>query len=111
MLTAGSFAGHAVANVLSASLPPQHRVVLIDANDFATHLPAVVRALVVPDSEGRNLTAPLQDSTVFPADSRHRVMHAQVLTLGVGVVTLDREFEGSTELPFTVSSTRPQEVH
>lgn len=107
VIVGGSFAGHAAANILSASLPPQYRVVLIDANDFATHLPAVVRALVVPESESRNLTALLRDSTVFPTGSRHKVVHARVLTLGDGVVTLDRNFEGSAQLPFSVRSTHP----
>lgn len=76
---------------------------LIDANGFATHLPAIVRALVVPGSERKNLTADLTTATVFPAESRHAVVQARVTALKEGSVVLDREWEGSTEVVFDVS--------
>lgn len=84
-------------------MPDNYRIVLIDANAFATHLPAIVRALVVPDSERKNLTADLTTATVFPAESRHVVVQARVTELKESSVLLDREWEGSTEVVFDVS--------
>jgi hypothetical protein len=100
----GSFAGHSLANTLGAKLPPTHRILLIEQNDFTAHLPGVVRGLVEPGWEERNLTAPTRQETVFKAGVRHRVLSpVRVLKLLEGRVLLDTEFEGSTEVPFDVS--------
>ncbi|KAL1406691.1 hypothetical protein Q8F55_008397 [Vanrija albida] len=101
VIIGASFAGHALANALATSLPTSYRVVLVEQNDFAIHLPALVRAVVVPGSERDKLTGRLTQGTVFPPGSRHRLIcPAKVLALGDGTVTLDTEFEGSKTVPF-----------
>ncbi|TXT12783.1 hypothetical protein VHUM_01184 [Vanrija humicola] len=84
-----------------SALPAAYRVVLVEQNDFAIHLPALVRAVVLPGSENDKLTGRLTQGTVFPKGSRHRLIcPAKVLALREGSVLLDTEFEGSCELPF-----------
>ncbi|TXT07038.1 uncharacterized protein COLE_06369 [Cutaneotrichosporon oleaginosum] len=97
----GSFAGHSLANALAHKLPATHRILLVEQNEFTAHLPGVVRGLVEPGWEERNLTAPTRQETVFKAGTRHRVLApVRVLELLEGRVLLDTEFEGSTEVPF-----------
>lgn len=64
----------------------------------------MVRGLVEPGWEERNLTAPTRQETVFKAGVRHRVLSpVRVVKLLEGRVVLDTEFEGSTEVLFDVS--------
>lgn len=86
--------------MLASPLVAGYRVVLVDANDYAAHVPGVVRALVTGDAR----TAPLRTATVFKrkwgSQGAHVVVHARVLALAPGVLELDTPFEGSTQLPF-----------
>lgn len=91
----GSYAGHAAANALAGSLWRGDRVVLIDANDFAVHVPLVPRSLVT----GEVRSAPLRTSTVFKP-GHHVVVRARVIAVRDGEVELDTEFEGSTRIKF-----------
>lgn len=70
-------------------------MVLIDANDFAVHVPFVPRTLVTGDVRW----APLNTETVFKA-GHHVVVRARVLVVRAGEVELDTPFEGNTRLAF-----------
>lgn len=47
-LTPASAAGHNVVNGLAGSLPPSHRILLVERSEFVLHAPTVVRAVVAP---------------------------------------------------------------
>ncbi|WOO84239.1 Fe-regulated protein 8 [Vanrija pseudolonga] len=100
VIIGASFAGHALANRLASALPARYRVILVEQNEFAVHLPALVRAVVVPGSENDKLTGRLSQDTVFPKASRHRLVRAKVVSLRARSILLDTEFEGSAEVPF-----------
>ena len=100
-----SGAGSALITALSPSLARTHRIILIDANSFAFWPISSLRAAVQPGWEKR-ASAPLTKEAVFPADSQHEVLAGcKVVELREGSVVIDREFEGSTEVPFYVRST------
>ncbi|BEI86973.1 hypothetical protein CcaverHIS002_0703190 [Cutaneotrichosporon cavernicola] len=100
VIVGASAAGHTLANSLAPSLPPTHRIVLIERSEFVVHMPTIVRALVVPGWEDKNLLARITQDTVFPSGSRHVVLTNNVVALGPTSLTLERAFEGSTELAF-----------
>ncbi|WOO78292.1 Isocitrate lyase 1 [Vanrija pseudolonga] len=96
-----SVAGHSFVNALANNLPMSHRIILIERNEFVQHAPIVVRALVVPGWESKNFTAPVTQETMFPANSRHRVLCPNaVVALKRNHVWLEREFEGEMEIEF-----------
>ncbi|WVQ85451.1 hypothetical protein IAT38_007616 [Cryptococcus sp. DSM 104549] len=100
VIIGASMAGHNLANELATSLPATHRVLLIDALDFAYFPIAALRAAVVPGWEDR-ISAPLTTEHVFPAGSPHKVIAPnKVVELRANSVVLERPFEGSTEVPF-----------
>ncbi|RSH92620.1 hypothetical protein EHS25_008065 [Saitozyma podzolica] len=95
-----SQAGHSLVNALAPNLPTTHRILLVDALDFAFWPIASLRAAVVPGWEKR-VTAPLNTSTVFDAGSAHQVIAPnKVVELRESSIVLEKPFEGSTELPF-----------
>ncbi|TXT09232.1 hypothetical protein VHUM_02706 [Vanrija humicola] len=96
-----SVAGHSFVNALQHNLPMSHRIILIERNEFVQHAPIVVRALVVPGWESKNFTAPVAQDTIFPANSRHRVLCPNsVVALKRNHVWLEHEFEGELEIEF-----------
>ncbi|WVF70729.1 hypothetical protein IAT40_005522 [Kwoniella sp. CBS 6097] len=100
VIVGASSAGQQLANYLSPNLPTTHRIVLIDALDFAFWPIASLRAAVVPGWE-KKVTVPLTQETVFPADSIHKlVVPNKVVELKESSVVLEKPFEGSNEVPF-----------
>ncbi|KAL1406198.1 hypothetical protein Q8F55_007887 [Vanrija albida] len=96
-----SVAGHTFVNALADKLPADHRILLVERNGFTVHLPAVVRALVVPGWESKNLTAEVTQASIFKSGSRHRVLSPNsVVELKKNSLVLEKPFEGSTEVSF-----------
>lgn len=97
-----SSAGHILANTLVPLLPPTHRIVLIDAAAYSYYPIAALRGAVVPGWESK-MTVPLTQENVFGKGSPHRVVAPnKVVELKEESLVLEKEFEGSTELPFFV---------
>jgi hypothetical protein len=97
-----SSAGHTLANTLVPLLPPTHRIVLIDASSYSYYPVAALRGAVVPGWEEK-ITVPLTTETVFGKSSPHQVVAPnKVVELKEGSLVLEKEFEGSHELPFFV---------
>ncbi|WWC58396.1 uncharacterized protein I303_100936 [Kwoniella dejecticola CBS 10117] len=100
VIVGASAAGQQLANYLSPNLPTSHRIILIDALDYAFWPIASLRAAVVPGWE-KKVTVPLTQETVFPADSIHKlVVPNKVVELKENSVVLENPFEGSNEIPF-----------
>ncbi|TXT08664.1 hypothetical protein VHUM_02792 [Vanrija humicola] len=96
-----SVAGHSFVNALADKLPADHRILLVERNGFTVHLPSVVRALVVPGWESKNLTAEVTQASIFKSGSRHRVLSPNsVVELKKTSVVLEHPFEGSNEVTF-----------
>ncbi|WVW82068.1 hypothetical protein I302_104073 [Kwoniella bestiolae CBS 10118] len=100
VIVGASSAGQQLANYLSPSLPTTHRIILIDALDYAFWPIASLRAAVVPGWEKR-ITVPLSQETVFPKNSNHKlVVPNKVVELKENSIVLEKLFEGSNEVPF-----------
>jgi len=101
-LQPASSAGHTLANTLIPLLPPTHRIVLIDASAYSYYPVAALRGAVVPGWENK-ITVPLSTENVFGKSSPHVVIAPnKVVELKEGSLVLEKEFEGSNELPFFV---------
>ena len=99
-----SGAGSALVTSLVPLLPGTHRILLIDAFGFAFWPLSSLRASIQPGWEKR-ASAPLTTEAVFPSGSQHQVIApCKVVELKEGFVVLEKEFEGSTEVPFWVST-------
>ncbi|WVQ62331.1 uncharacterized protein L199_000470 [Kwoniella botswanensis] len=82
VIIGASIAGHEAANHLSSNLPPNYRILLIDARSFAWWPITVLRAVVTPGTP-------------------HQVIAPnKVISLKECSVVLERPFEGSNEVPF-----------
>lgn len=106
-----SSAGHTLANTLVPLLPPTQRIVLIDASSYSYYPVAALRGAVVPGWEDK-ITVPLTTETVFGKSSPHQVVAPnKVVELKEGSLVLEKEFEGSTELPFFVRLNSTYDPH
>jgi hypothetical protein len=75
---------------------------LIDASSYSYHIIAALRGAVVPGWENK-ITVPLTTENVFGKSSPHEVVAPnKVIELREGSLILEKEFEGSNELPFFV---------
>ncbi|CAO1618176.1 unnamed protein product [Parajaminaea phylloscopi] len=94
----GSHGGAHVARALAASVPQDVRLILIEKNDYGFYPPAALRAAVVPGAE----TLAVADfDAFFPSGSRHVVLRGTAVTaLQEKSVTIDGQFEGSSEVQF-----------
>ncbi|KAG5461382.1 MAG: hypothetical protein BJ554DRAFT_6433 [Olpidium bornovanus] len=92
--------GACAALKLASELPETHRVVLIEANDFAYWPPGALRACVLPGFEDSVFAAL---DKVFPPGSRHLVLAGtRVVSLNPNSVVVDqvREPFASTTIEF-----------
>lgn len=100
VIVGASCAGHTLANTLVPLLPPTHRIILIDASSYSYYPVGALRGAVVPGWEDK-ITVPLTTATVFGKSSPHQVVAPnKVVELKEGSLVLEKEFEGSHELPF-----------
>ncbi|EIW72648.1 hypothetical protein M231_06548 [Tremella mesenterica] len=100
VIIGASVAGHTLTDELMHKLPETHRIILIDALDFSYWPLGSLRASVRPGWE-KKIFRPFTQETVFPKDSRHRVVPGtRVVKLRKDAVVLDKPFEGSRVVPF-----------
>ncbi|PWN44287.1 FAD/NAD(P)-binding domain-containing protein [Ceraceosorus guamensis] len=97
----GALTGALLARALEKSLPPTHRLVLIEKNEAAFWPVGSLRAAALPDFENK-IFAPV--AGFFPKDSRHIALGStEVTSLGKTSVTISKPAEslsGVTEIPF-----------
>ncbi|KAK3384886.1 hypothetical protein B0H63DRAFT_448988 [Podospora didyma] len=100
VVVGGSYVGMAAAKELANLLPASHRVLLVEPHSHFHHLFAFPRFAIVPSYEHK---AFIPYSSVFseaPDGARNQVVRASVSSLHPQHVTLDREWQGSRDLPF-----------
>lgn len=94
----GSHGGAYAARALAASVPQDVRLILIEKHAYAFYPPVALRAAVVPGAETQALT---DLDAFFPSSSRHIVLKETAVTkLHERSVAIDRDFEGSSTVPF-----------
>jgi hypothetical protein len=99
-----SNAGHGLAKKLAqdTTLIAEYRILLIDPASFAYWPIASLRAAVVPGWE-KKCYKELKQEGIFAPGTKHQLIKAKVVKVAADHVVLDREFEGSTTVPFAVS--------
>ncbi|KAK1574082.1 uncharacterized protein LY79DRAFT_640394 [Colletotrichum navitas] len=96
----GSYVGLGAVKELAASLPASHRILLVEPHSHFHHLFAFPRFSVLPNHEHK---AFIPYTAIFARSSdpsRHQVIHARAHSLHHNSVVLDRDWQGSTEIPF-----------
>ncbi|OQD68739.1 hypothetical protein PENDEC_c031G06450 [Penicillium decumbens] len=96
----GSFVGRATAQELAKVIPPTHRVLLIEGHSHFHHLFTFPRFAIVSGQEHK---AFIPYSGIFaglPNSASHGVAQARVLSVQSHHVELDREWQGSRQIPF-----------
>ncbi|KAK1979050.1 hypothetical protein LZ30DRAFT_597733 [Colletotrichum cereale] len=96
----GSYVGLSAVKELAAALPASHRILLVEPHSHFHHLFAFPRFSVLPKHEHK---AFIPYTAVFagsPESSRHQVIQARAQSLRYNSVVLDRDWQGSTEIPF-----------
>ncbi|KAL7416583.1 hypothetical protein BDY24DRAFT_412755 [Mrakia frigida] len=100
VIVGASAAGAGLARALENKLPSTHRIVLIDANEFAFWPISALRAAVVPGWEEKSFKS-LQG--FFPKGSRHVMLSkTRVVELGNGFVTVEEDGK-RREIAFDIS--------
>lgn len=98
ILVIGASGGANVARQLADSLPASHRLILIERLNFAYHPISSLRGAVIPGFEENNFASL---DNFFDKGSRHVVLSGtEVTKLDEDSVTISREFEGSSSIPF-----------
>lgn len=99
-----SNAGHGLAKKIAqdTNLLSEYRILLIDPASFAYWPIASLRAAVVPGWE-KKCYKELKQEGIFAPGTKHMLIKAKVVQVAADHVVLDREFEGSTKVPFAVS--------
>ncbi|KAL7410791.1 hypothetical protein BDY24DRAFT_398479 [Mrakia frigida] len=104
VIVGASTAGATLARALENKLPSTHRIVLIDAQDFAFWPISGLRAAVVPGWEDKSFKSL---AGFFPASSRHVLLSkTKVVELGKGFLKVDvanSELGFSEEIAFDIA--------
>ncbi|KAF7715232.1 Uncharacterized protein PECH_008725 [Penicillium ucsense] len=96
----GSFVGRATVQELAKIVPPTHRILLAETHSHFHHLFTFPRFAIVPNHEHKafipysGLFAGATDPTA------HAVIQARVTSVRPEYIQLDREWQGSTRVPF-----------
>ncbi|KAE8327295.1 hypothetical protein BDV39DRAFT_175743 [Aspergillus sergii] len=100
IVVGGSYVGKTTAQELAQVVPNTHRVLLIEPHSHFHHLFAFPRFAIVPGQEHK---AFIPYTGLFPSTSsptRHAVVQARALSVQPQHVKLDREWQGSRQIPF-----------
>ncbi|CAN8101561.1 unnamed protein product [Discula destructiva] len=100
IVVGGSYVGVNTAKQLADVLPATHRVLLIDPHSHFNHLFAFPRFAVLPDYEHKAFIPYTGVFAECPNKDHHNVVHAKVSSLKAKEVILDREWQGSKQIPF-----------
>ncbi|CAM1502549.1 Fc.00g045330.m01.CDS01 [Cosmosporella sp. VM-42] len=96
----GSYVGLAAVKELANTLPATHRVLLVEPHSHFHHLFAFPRFAVVPHHEHKAFIPYSAIFSTAPNPSQHAVVKAKVLSLHKNHVILDRDWQGSNQIPF-----------
>ncbi|KAJ5761745.1 uncharacterized protein N7511_005127 [Penicillium nucicola] len=100
IVVGGSFVGRTTAQELARVIPSTHRVLLAEAHSHFHHLFTFPRFAIVPGQEHK---AFIPYSGIFnsaPSPASHGVVQARVLSVKPTHVELDRDWQGSKQIPF-----------
>ncbi|KAL4890010.1 hypothetical protein BDV59DRAFT_185513 [Aspergillus ambiguus] len=100
VVVGGSYVGKTTAQELARLVPETHRVLLIEPHSHFHHLFTFPRFAIVPGQEHK---AFIPYSGIFPSipnSLRHAVVQARALSVQPRSVKLDREWQGSSQIPF-----------
>ncbi|KAJ6089253.1 hypothetical protein N7467_004469 [Penicillium canescens] len=100
IVVGGSFVGRTTAQELARVIPSTHRVLLTETHSHFHHLFTFPRFAIVPGQEHK---AFIPYSGIFksaPNPTSHGVVQARVLSVKPTHVELDREWQGSKQIPF-----------
>ncbi|KAL1876729.1 hypothetical protein Plec18167_005137 [Paecilomyces lecythidis] len=100
VVVGGSYVGRATAQELARIIPKSHRVLLIEPHTHFNHLFAFPRFAIVPDHEHKAFIPYSNLFAATPDPSTHAVVQARVLSVQPQHVKVDREWQGSKEIPF-----------
>ncbi|KAH8197572.1 hypothetical protein TruAng_008256 [Truncatella angustata] len=102
IVVGGSYVGMATTKELASILPATHRILLVEPHSHFHHLFAFPRFAVLPSHEHKAFIPYSAAFTSAPAASQaqHAVVQARVESLRSDRVVLDREWQGSKEIPF-----------
>ncbi|KAJ5131619.1 hypothetical protein N7448_005777 [Penicillium atrosanguineum] len=96
----GSFVGRATAQELAKVIPSTHRVLLIEGHSHFHHLFTFPRFAIVPGQEHKAFVPYSGIFSSLPNSASHGVIQARVLSVQSQYVELDREWQGSRQIPF-----------
>ncbi|KAH7169350.1 hypothetical protein DER46DRAFT_260006 [Fusarium sp. MPI-SDFR-AT-0072] len=96
----GSYVGLAAVKELATLLPVTHRVLLIEPHSHFHHLFAFPRFAIVPDHEHKAFIPYTGFFSSLPNAPNHTIVRARAVSLQKNQLTIDRPWQGSTEIPF-----------
>ncbi|KAJ4128048.1 hypothetical protein NW768_008332 [Fusarium equiseti] len=100
IVVGGSFVGLAAVKELAALLPVTHRVLLVEPHSHFHHLFAFPRFAIVPEHEHKAFIPYTGFFSSLPNATNHAIVRARAVSLQKNQITLDRPWQGSTEIPF-----------
>ncbi|KAJ5563783.1 hypothetical protein N7513_000025, partial [Penicillium frequentans] len=100
IVVGGSFVGRTTAQELAKVVPPTHRVLLTEPHSHFHHLFTFPRFAIVPGQEHKAFIPYNGLFSVVTESKLHSVVQARVTSVHPQHVQLDREWQGSTEIPF-----------
>lgn len=100
LVIGGSYVGVNTAKELANALPATYRVLLIDPHSHFNHLFAFPRFAILPELEHKAFIPYTGVFAASPNKDKHAIIQAKVLSLKPKEVTLDREWQGSKQVPF-----------
>ncbi|QKX63506.1 uncharacterized protein TRUGW13939_10677 [Talaromyces rugulosus] len=96
----GSYVGRTTAQELARVIPTTHRVLLLEPHSHFNHLFTFPRFSVIPGHEHKAFIPYSGLFSSVPNSSLHTVVSARVLSIQAQHVKIDREWQGSTQIPF-----------
>ncbi|KAL4907362.1 hypothetical protein BDW74DRAFT_123630 [Aspergillus multicolor] len=97
IVVGGSYVGKSTAQELARVVPNTHRVLIIEPHSHFHHLFAFPRFAVIPGHEHK---AFIPYTRLFDPAASHAVVQARVLSVQPHHVKLDREWQGSGQIPY-----------
>ncbi|KAL4988173.1 hypothetical protein BDW68DRAFT_159572 [Aspergillus falconensis] len=100
IVVGGSYVGKSTAQELARVVPNTHRVLLIEPHSHFHHLFAFPRFAILPGHEHKAFIPYTSLFSSAPNPTNHSVIQARVLSVQPHHVKLDREWQGSGQIPF-----------
>ncbi|KGO67484.1 FAD-dependent pyridine nucleotide-disulfide oxidoreductase [Penicillium italicum] len=100
IVVGGSFVGGTTARELARIVPSTHRVLLTEPHSHFHHLFAFPRFAIVPGQEHKSFIPYTALFNASPNPSSHGIIQARALSVKPTYIELDREWQGSKEVPF-----------